>query len=241
MPAPWAFARPTCIPGPPRYIDEQHRHDSGSSSTRATPTRPGRRRLLRRRRRAADYGKLSQPRPGAAGRRRARRGRRPQGATRVDFALWKGAKPGEPAWDSPWGPGRPGWHIECSAMALKYLGETLDIHGGGHGPEVPAPRERDRPVGVVHRQALRALLDAQRPPDDRRRQDVQVGGQLFHGAGHPEALRRRGRPHVPPVGALPHAALLQRPADGGHQVRPGRLYNTVANLEHLAKTAPPRR
>ncbi|MDP3063297.1 MAG: cysteine--tRNA ligase, partial [Chloroflexota bacterium] len=49
----------------------------------------------------------------------------------MDFALWKAAKPGEPAWDSPWGKGRPGWHIECSAMALAYLGETIDIHGGG--------------------------------------------------------------------------------------------------------------
>jgi cysteinyl-tRNA synthetase len=49
----------------------------------------------------------------------------------MDFALWKSSKPGEPAWDSPWGPGRPGWHIECSAMSQKYLGETFDIHGGG--------------------------------------------------------------------------------------------------------------
>jgi cysteinyl-tRNA synthetase len=49
----------------------------------------------------------------------------------MDFALWKGAKPGEPAWDSPWGPGRPGWHIECTSMAMTYLGESLDIHGGG--------------------------------------------------------------------------------------------------------------
>jgi cysteinyl-tRNA synthetase len=49
----------------------------------------------------------------------------------VDFALWKAAKAGEPAWDSPWGPGRPGWHIECSVMANKYLGDTFDIHGGG--------------------------------------------------------------------------------------------------------------
>ncbi|MCP4687595.1 MAG: cysteine--tRNA ligase [Desulfobacterales bacterium] len=48
-----------------------------------------------------------------------------------DFALWKAAKPGEPAWDSPWGKGRPGWHIECSAMSGKLLGETFDIHGGG--------------------------------------------------------------------------------------------------------------
>ena len=49
----------------------------------------------------------------------------------VDFALWKRAKPGEPSWESPWGPGRPGWHIECSVMSTKYLGDTLDIHGGG--------------------------------------------------------------------------------------------------------------
>lgn len=50
----------------------------------------------------------------------------------LDFVLWQAKKPGEPSWPSPWGPGRPGWHIECSAMALKYLGETIDIHGGGH-------------------------------------------------------------------------------------------------------------
>ena len=49
----------------------------------------------------------------------------------ADFALWKKSKPGEPAWDSPWGQGRPGWHIECSAMSIKYLGESFDIHGGG--------------------------------------------------------------------------------------------------------------
>jgi cysteinyl-tRNA synthetase len=77
-----------------------------------------------------DYGKLS-------GRRvdEMREGYRiePGEAKRdpLDFALWKGSKPGEPAWDSPWGPGRPGWHIECSAMAMKYLGDTFDIHGGG--------------------------------------------------------------------------------------------------------------
>ncbi len=78
----------------------------------------------------ADYGKLS-------GRRvdDLREGYRiePGEAKRdpLDFALWKGSKPGEPAWPSPWGPGRPGWHIECSAMAIKHLGETLDLHGGG--------------------------------------------------------------------------------------------------------------
>ncbi len=81
-------------------------------------------------RKKTDYGKLS-------GRRvdELREGYRiePGEAKRdaLDFALWKGAKEGEPAWESPWGPGRPGWHIECSAMAMKYLGETFDIHGGG--------------------------------------------------------------------------------------------------------------
>ena len=50
----------------------------------------------------------------------------------MDFSLWKSAKPNEPSWPSPWGPGRPGWHIECSAMSMLHLGEQLDIHGGGH-------------------------------------------------------------------------------------------------------------
>ena len=55
----------------------------------------------------------------------------------IDFALWKQAKPGEISWESPWGEGRPGWHIECSVMATKYLGETIDIHGGGHDLTIP--------------------------------------------------------------------------------------------------------
>lgn len=55
----------------------------------------------------------------------------------MDFALWKAQKPGEPAWESPWGMGRPGWHIECSAMSMKYLGNTIDIHCGGHDLTFP--------------------------------------------------------------------------------------------------------
>ncbi|MEX2306974.1 MAG: cysteine--tRNA ligase [Pirellulales bacterium] len=77
----------------------------------------------------ADYGKLSnrsidsmQGEGGAGGERKRHV---------ADFALWKAAKPGEPSWDSPWDQGRPGWHIECSAMSKKILGETFDIHGGG--------------------------------------------------------------------------------------------------------------
>jgi cysteinyl-tRNA synthetase len=59
----------------------------------------------------------------------------------LDFALWKTAKPGEPSWDSPWGKGRPGWHIECSAMALQFLGDQIDIHGGGQ--DVIFPHHED--------------------------------------------------------------------------------------------------
>ncbi|MCY3920288.1 MAG: cysteine--tRNA ligase [Chloroflexi bacterium] len=77
-----------------------------------------------------DYGKLSNRslRDMIAGARIEQSSRK---AHAMDFTLWKGAKPGEPSWDSPWGPGRPGWHIECSAMALRYLGEQIDLHGGG--------------------------------------------------------------------------------------------------------------
>ena len=55
----------------------------------------------------------------------------------MDFALWKAAKPGEPAWESPWGMGRPGWHIECSAMSNRYLGKTIDLHCGGMDLQFP--------------------------------------------------------------------------------------------------------
>jgi cysteinyl-tRNA synthetase len=69
----------------------------------------------------------------------------------VDFALWKAAKPGEPSWDSPWGPGRPGWHIECSAMSLEILGEGFDIHGGGDDLVFPHhENEIAQAVGAGH-------------------------------------------------------------------------------------------
>lgn len=79
----------------------------------------------------ADYGKLSRRTltEAMSGTRVEEDARKENVA---DFALWKSAKPGEPAWESPWGPGRPGWHIECSAMCLHHLGETIDIHGGGN-------------------------------------------------------------------------------------------------------------
>jgi len=78
-----------------------------------------------------DYGKLSRrTQEGAVTGTRVEADERKENV--ADFALWKAAKPGEPSWPSPWGEGRPGWHIECSAMCLSQLGETIDIHGGGN-------------------------------------------------------------------------------------------------------------
>ncbi|MFH0815868.1 MAG: cysteine--tRNA ligase [Methanobacteriota archaeon] len=82
-------------------------------------------------RRAEEYGKLSHQTledMQSSGRVEIEEGKRDP----MDFALWKAWKEGEPSWDSPWGKGRPGWHIECSVMSMKYLGETLDVHGGGN-------------------------------------------------------------------------------------------------------------
>ena len=77
------------------------------------------------------YGKLSGRDIDAISRDYARVEAAEQKRDPADFALWKAAKPGEPSWESPWGPGRPGWHIECSAMSYRYLGPQLDLHGGG--------------------------------------------------------------------------------------------------------------
>jgi cysteinyl-tRNA synthetase len=83
-----------------------------------------------------DYGKLSKRNP-----EQMMAGTRIEASEEkedpMDFALWKEAKPGEPSWDSPWGKGRPGWHIECSAMSMKFLGEQIDIHGGGQDVVFP--------------------------------------------------------------------------------------------------------
>jgi len=86
----------------------------------------------------------------------------------VDFALWKAAKPGEPSWDSPWGPGRPGWHIECSAMALDLLGDGFDLHGGGDDLAFPHhENERVQAEGAGHGFARHWIHSAM----------VQVGGE----------------------------------------------------------------
>ena len=84
---------------------------------------------------AKDFGKLSHLDPNEMLPIANERGNNPNDPNKqdpIDFVLWQAAKPGEPTWETPWGPGRPGWHIECTAMAQKYLGETFAIHGGGY-------------------------------------------------------------------------------------------------------------
>ncbi len=111
------------------HIPEILDHGRRCSSRRASPTLRGGD-VYFRVERSPDYGKLS-------GRRieELRAGARIEVGEHkespLDFTLWKGAREGEPSWPSRWGPGRPGWHIECSAMAMKYLGNHFDFHGGG--------------------------------------------------------------------------------------------------------------
>ena len=101
----------------------------------------------------------------------------------ADFALWKKAPPEHiMQWESPWGMGYPGWHIECSAMAQKYLGDTFDIHTGGVDHTRP-PRKRDSSVRSLAGQACRPLLASRRIHDGQQREDVQEPEQYLYGKG----------------------------------------------------------
>ena len=129
----------------------------------------------------------------------------------LDFALWKSQKPGEPAWDSPWGMGRPGWHIECSAMSIKYLGETIDIHGGGqdlvfphHENEIAQSESFTETEPFARFWLHNGML---RP---RRREDEQISRQHNLAARRARTLRTPGVASVLPKLSLPLAALLQR-------------------------------
>ncbi len=97
-----------------------------------------------------------------------------------DFALWKAAKPGETSWETAIGRGRPGWHIECSAMAMEYLGESFDLHCGRRRPDVSAPRKRDCAERDRDAQAVRAALDARALPAGGRAEDVEERGEFLH-------------------------------------------------------------
>ena len=106
----------------------------------------------------------------------------------VDFALWKAAKPGEPIWDSPWGPGRPGWHLECTAMSLRELGEGFDLHGAGDDLVFPH-NENERAQAEAAGHAFAASLDPFRDGRGRRREDVEVARQLHDVAGRTRRAR----------------------------------------------------
>ena len=114
-------------------------------------------------------------------------------------------------WPGPGGAaeGRPGWHIECSAMIRKHLGETIDLHTGRRRPPVPASRERDRPEPVLQRRNFRPPLVPQRAPAGRRHDDEQEQGQLLH-AGRPgrQGILADGRALRPPGRPSPQAAQL---------------------------------
>ena len=115
----------------------------------------------------------------------------------ADFALWKASKSGEPSWPSPWGPGRPGWHIECSVMATAVLGDKLDIHSGGvdlafphHDNEIAQSevgfaiismfKFNLRFQGISQLQFLGELLHPYRPSSYRRAKDEQIIEELHH-------------------------------------------------------------
>ena len=109
---------PEMITGIQKLIDNGHAYEAAGSVYFSVT-------------KAKEYGKLSHQTLAdmqSSGRVESEEGKRDP----MDFALWKAWKPDEPSWDSPWGKGRPGWHIECSVMSMKYLGETLDVHGGGN-------------------------------------------------------------------------------------------------------------
>ena len=131
----------------------------------------------------------------------------------LDFALWKKAKPGEIAWESPWGQGRPGWHIECSVMASRYLGDTLDIHAGGAIASFPTTKTRS-PSGGVDRPALRPLLDAHRTCDGGKRKDVQILGQCVGRAGLVTAGPAGSGAVLDVVHVLPESGPVQRSVAG---------------------------
>ncbi|MEZ5167764.1 MAG: class I tRNA ligase family protein [Acidimicrobiales bacterium] len=122
----------------------------------------------------------------------------------LDFALWKAAKAGEPTWPSPWGPGRPGWHIECVAMSLDVLGDGFDLHGGGTDLVFPHhTNERAEAVAAGQEFARHWMhsTDAQH----RRREDEQVARQLHDDRGSPRRTpaQRPGPAAPPPADPLP--------------------------------------
>lgn len=156
----------------------------------------------------------------------------------LDFALWKKQKPGEPAWESPWGKGRPGWHIECSVMASKYLGETLDIHGGG--PDLIFPHhenEKAQSEGATGKKFAKYWLHAGYLNINQEKMSKSQGNFMtvreIRKTVNPEAVRffMLSAHYRSPINYS--AELLQQSASGL-----GRLNNVVYNLRDLLEKLP---
>ncbi|WP_341348969.1 cysteine--tRNA ligase [Thermaerobacter marianensis] len=157
----------------------------------------------------------------------------------LDFALWKAQKPGEPAWDSPWGPGRPGWHIECSAMAMDELGQTIDIHSGGSDLVFPHhENEIAQSEAATGKPFARYWMHVAL---------VQVGGQrMGKSMGNFWRVRDlRARYHPEAIRLFILSAHYRNPLefslealDQAERARQ-RLANFIAHLEHLLQVTAP--
>ena len=185
--------KPDHEPRATQYVAEMLRHDRPAARRRASPTSAANGDVNYAVRRFPGYGKLS-----GKSLDELRAGERVEvDASKhdpLDFVLWKRSKPDEPKWPSPWGEGRPGWHIECSAMSAQLLGEHFDIHGGGEDLQFPHHENEIAQSEGAHGEPVRELLDAQRLRAGRQREDVEVARQLLHrarGAGEvrPEVVR----------------------------------------------------
>lgn len=155
----------------------------------------------------------------------------------VDFALWKAEKPGEPSWNSPWGKGRPGWHIECSVMARRFLGETIDIHAGG--PDLIFPHHENeiaQSEAASGKPFARYWMHVGYLNIDNEKMSKSLGNfftaREIMQKHNPEAVRffMLSAHYRNPINFSPE---LIRHAEKGLE----RLYNAVSNLEHLLTTA----
>ena len=150
-----------------------------------------------------------------------------------DFVLWKAAKPGEPSWASPWGEGRPGWHIECSAMSRRLLGETFDIHGGGKDLIFPTMKmkspNRKRPTasplpgtGCITGSSTSTT------------KNVQVPEQLFDDQGHPQRLPPGNRASVLVDQSLSQPHRFCRSTSEGSRKALDKIYGVIQRLDEAA-------
>ncbi len=128
----------------------------------------------------------------------------------ADFVMWKPSTADQPGWESPWGRGRPGWHIECSAMIAAHLGTTIDIHGGGLDLIFPHHENELAQSACAHGAPLAQGVDAQRVSQHGRHQDVEVAGECRRRRGVARGgVERRGHPAGAAQRALPAAAGVE--------------------------------